>query len=282
MELELYTCPQRFLSRVGAYLLQAEPANSLPLGVMQRLAANGYSPSVPPFMAVGRQDGEVAVVLLMTPPHNLIMATGAATCDLRPERLVGPLLERGLQLPGVIGCPGLIRGFAERWARETGAQTRVQMRQRILAATAVRGPTLPAGGFRQARPADSALAGRWLRQFAREALPGDPTPDYTSVAGRLIASASLWFWEQERPVSMAASTRPTGSCVAINSVFTPRRWRGHGYASACVFNLTQQLLETHSHCVLYTDLDNPTSTGLYTRLGFEPVSDSWVIRFARP
>lgn len=73
---------------------------------------------------------------------------------------------------------------------------------------------------------------------------------------------------------MAASARPTKRAIAVNGVYTPPRWRRHGYATACVAALSEILLRRgFAFCVLYTDLANPTSNGIYTRIGYRPVRD---------
>ena len=62
--------------------------------------------------------------------------------------------------------------------------------------------------------------------------------------------------------------------VRVNFVYTPREYRRRGFASACVADLTQQLLaEGHAFCCLFTDLANPTSNSIYQTIGYRPVCD---------
>ena len=73
---------------------------------------------------------------------------------------------------------------------------------------------------------------------------------------------------------MAAWAGRTGATVRVNSVYTPREHRRHGYASACVASLTQRLLdEGLGFCCLYADLANPTSNKIYQAIGYRPVCD---------
>lgn len=46
--------------------------------------------------------------------------------------------------------------------------------------------------------------------------------------------------------------------------------------------LLTRLLANAAHVVLFTDLANPTSNGLYRRLGYQPVEDRVVLRFEAP
>jgi uncharacterized protein len=63
-------------------------------------------------------------------------------------------------------------------------------------------------------------------------------------------------------------------------VYTPPRHRGKGYATSLVAELTGRLLAAgHRRCMLVTDLANPTSNGIYRRIGYLPVCDSADYRF---
>ncbi len=66
----------------------------------------------------------------------------------------------------------------------------------------------------------------------------------------------------------------TPNGVRIGAVYTPPKYRGRGYATACVAALSQRMLDTGlAFCFLYTDLSNPTSNNIYQRLGYHPVRD---------
>jgi predicted GNAT family acetyltransferase len=65
-------------------------------------------------------------------------------------------------------------------------------------------------------------------------------------------------------------------------VYTPPEHRGHGYGSAVTAAASQIALDRGKRfCFLYTDLANPTSNAIYTRIGYRPVCDSREIAFAR-
>ncbi len=73
---------------------------------------------------------------------------------------------------------------------------------------------------------------------------------------------------------MAARARPTAHGIAVNAVYTPPEWRGRGYATSSVSQLSARLLEEgYEFCVLYTDLANPTSNAIYARIGYRGVRD---------
>jgi predicted GNAT family acetyltransferase len=61
-------------------------------------------------------------------------------------------------------------------------------------------------------------------------------------------------------------------------VWTPPEHRRRGYAAAVTTAATRAILDAGALPVLYTDLANPTSNGVYRRLGYRMVAETaeWV------
>jgi predicted GNAT family acetyltransferase len=79
---------------------------------------------------------------------------------------------------------------------------------------------------------------------------------------------------------MAWLSPPVAGVVRVSGVYTPPERRRRGYASGCVAAISQVALERGAAaCVLYTDLDNPTSNTIYQRIGYRPVVESAIWRF---
>ena len=58
----------------------------------------------------------------------------------------------------------------------------------------------------------------------------------------------------------------------LGPVYTPPEHRGHGYAAAVTAAATQAVLDAGGRGVmLFTDRANPTSRGVYARLGYREV-----------
>ena len=74
---------------------------------------------------------------------------------------------------------------------------------------------------------------------------------------------------------------PSSGVSRIGPVFTPRSERGRGYGSA-VTAAAADLARRGGvdEVVLFADLANQTSNGIYQRIGFEAVGDSVRIDFA--
>jgi predicted GNAT family acetyltransferase len=61
----------------------------------------------------------------------------------------------------------------------------------------------------------------------------------------------------------------TRAGTRIGYVYTPPEARRRGYASALVAEVSQTMLERGcDFCVLYTDMSNPTSNGIYQTIGY--------------
>jgi hypothetical protein len=108
-------------------------------------------------------------------------------------------------------------------------------------------------------------------------------PDESAVAARWdprVERGTVYLWEREGDVvSMAAAVGPTPNGMRVGAVYTPPEHRGHGYASALVAALSQDLLDRgRTFTMLYTDLANPTSNAIYQRIGYVPVSDPLELR----
>jgi predicted GNAT family acetyltransferase len=56
-------------------------------------------------------------------------------------------------------------------------------------------------------------------------------------------------------------------------VYTPERLRRRGYGAAVTAAVVEHLLPRTVAILLYTDAANPTSNGIYERLGFSHVAD---------
>ena len=84
------------------------------------------------------------------------------------------------------------------------------------------------------------------------------------------------MWEDVgQPVSLAGVGRPTAHSMSVGPVFTPVEFRGNGYATSLVAQVSQEILDSgKTMATLYTDLSNPTSNAIYQRIGYRRVGDS--------
>jgi len=257
----------------GRSFLAALPEhNSIILGV---LAERGARHEGGRYWWVCR-DGEVVGFAMQSPPgfRAVVAPAGREVVHV----LVDVMAVDAPDLPGVMAEAATAATFAGRWAEVRAAAVTPVEAQRLHRIHTVRAPVGVPGALRAAEPADRPVLVDWTVAFLRDtgANPFDPG----ALVDRHLAFGRLWLWEVDgEPVSMAAAS-PTAEGVArVAFVYTPPQHRRHGYAAACVARVSERLLGQGADCILHTQLHNPTSNGVYRRLGYEPVAEVLMYRF---
>ena len=219
--------------------------------------------------------GAVVAAAIHTPPFG-------AYLSLAPDEpirvLAAAFHKRGRQLPGVGGFRRPVETFAAEWARRTSAEIQTTMRQWAYTADTVTLPNGVPGRIRRADLGDRPMLAEWVAGFHVDTgLPAEPSADLDDR----IEDGRLFVWlVDDRPVSMAGVTPPAGGVTRVQYVYTPADQRGHGYASACVAAVTAgELAATGPTCMLYTDLTNPTSNGIYQAIGYRLLGEAVQVGF---
>jgi predicted GNAT family acetyltransferase len=90
----------------------------------------------------------------------------------------------------------------------------------------------------------------------------------------------VWENPDGELVGLASGNRMVAGMVRIGPVYTPPEHRGRGIGAAVTGALSQAALDAGAQDVLlFTDLANPTSNGIYQRLGYVPVEDRVSLEF---
>ena len=282
IEIITHNHASELISLSGDYLEQNESENNLPIGLAYRLAEDPYyyGPELPLLLSILEQ-GKVVGVVLMTPPHRIILSRISTEVQIAIVHLIRHLREIGVQIPGVVGPVSEAQAFADCWVRDLcRVSPRIVMRTRVFEAKKVADVPLSPGKFRLARMDDHLRMAQWIVAFSEEI--GEPA-DLESVKKRAeqhIKTEQLYIWDDDAPVSIAAAARPTRNGISVNKVYTPPEHRNKGYATSCVWSLTQKMLtDRYSFCSLYTDLSNPTSNSIYTKIGYVPIGDALAFDF---
>jgi predicted GNAT family acetyltransferase len=214
------------------------------------------------------EDGDVVVGCAMrTPPWHL-----AVSPMDRPaaHALADVLRTADPDLPGIVGP----RDVAQTIADALGVHGKAALTEYVRVLHEYRPPTGIEGASRCATAADLDLVLRWWAAFAEDA--GLPLRDADTLPGQLTAmfdEQRLHLWEvSDEPVAMGghASLVPTpaGVVARIGPVYTPRSLRGRGFGTAITAALVEHLQSRSDLIMLFTDSGNPTSNGIYERLGF--------------
>jgi predicted GNAT family acetyltransferase len=258
--------PARFLAAIEP-LLVADPVRHSVIGSVATSVVEGRSYDAQNWLSVHDGAGSVVGAAVWTPPYPLVVgpmepdaarALGdwAALAATPPTRVTGPV-----EVAPVV-------------ARALGGGT-TRMRERLLVLGELEPPAPVAGRARPATEDDVDLLVTFLTQFGEDALL-PPLPDVReSVLARLPVTR---LWEVDGEVVAMAGRAPvvrtgSGAACRIGPVFTRRDRRGRGYASAVTAAVTAEAQAEADVVLLYTDAANPTSNGVYERLGYRAVAE---------
>jgi len=240
-------------------LIAEDPVRLTVLGsvaqVLEEPSAEGWCLAVP---------GSADIAARSSPVTPVVVVGHWADPDARAE-LVAAL--RGL--PDLAAINGPLPWSAE--IAEQAVPISHRMDQRLFRLDTLVPPTGVPGSTRRAGEGDRPLLLDWYRAFAEEAEAR--SMDLERSVDRMLASGGAWLWIDGEPVSLAVRRVPAEGSARVGPVYTPRAHRGHGYGSAVTAVATQDILDDGAIPVLFTDLANPTSNGIYQRLGYRPVGD---------
>jgi hypothetical protein len=218
----------------------------------------------------------------MTPPHRVTVALTNSYDALRA--IVRDVHDFRPDTPGVSGPAPVSQRFAEMWSELTGRPFHRHIAERVYRLDTVTPPTNVSGQMRRVTDADRDLLTTWIYDFRREAL-GE---DNRALAERTVHNMltlppeyrGTFLWEDPHPVSLVSYGGPTPNSMRLGPVYTPKAFRGRGYASACTAAVSQYLLDSGRKFVtLFTDLGNPTSNKIYMQIGYLAVTDVDVYDF---
>lgn len=271
--------PDRYAGQVLDLLTAQPDANTVPLTVLETLRAGQRFSDTPPLFGWYDAGAAVTGAVSMTPPYGVLIGELPAGSE---DELVAGLRARGATVPDVMGTADAAHRFAGSWTAGTGLRTELAMCQRLYTLDDLRPPEpAPPGGARRAVEADLDVLMEWLVAFHREAEASAATPQ-REIYRRRAELGLVWLWQDERgePVSMAARNITVAGVSRIGPVYTPPSARRHGFGAAVTAACTADALAGDARqVVLFTDQANPTSNGIYQRIGFRPLDDRLILRF---
>ncbi|MFJ6718819.1 GNAT family N-acetyltransferase [Streptomyces sp. NPDC091259] len=272
-----------FTSDFAAFVAAAGPAvasrpveNTSLLTVMDGLERRGptaYGSDTPFFGWWTGADGKVSGGLLCTPPHPLLLGVVPAGA----VAALGAALSARC-LPAPFDGVNVRRCDAAALSRAWSRPARITTENRLYRLAELHAPDpVPTGRARVADEADLPLLVDWVNAFKRQA--GEPGSASEAVLRHRISYGGMLLWDDAgTPVSMAGFFRPISSVCRVGPVYTPPELRGRGYAAGATHAASEAAYAAGAtEVLLFTDLSNRTSNGVYQRLGYTPVEDRVVL-----
>ncbi len=270
LRFELTRDPEQFSQRAEPFLAERLERNVLAT-VLINARSGAYAGGRPLFAAGFDEQDVLRAVAMRTPPWPML---ASEITEVDAGNLLDAWLLQDPELPGVDGQPASARFLAAAWESRRAGRSRCRMRQAIHVLSRVRDPARPAGGeLRVPRADERELMVEWNRAFASDAgVPG--RADASRIVAAQLARGRLRVWFDGSSVAMVAMSPQVAGVVRLGPVYTPPQFRRRGYASSAVAAACHEALAAGAkHCMLFTDLANPTSNKIYAEIGFRRFAD---------
>jgi predicted GNAT family acetyltransferase len=267
---------ERFSEKMGKWLEQSEAENNLILGIISNLLQKPPAERQEHYLLAVEEGTTLLGAAVWTPPYKL-------TVTLMPERAVSALVDHLLAhvpfLPGVGGPKETAARLVENWGQKSPLLPAVDKSLRLYQLKEVTPLPKSPGKMRAATKEDLERLADWHEKFHQE-IKTHEIVDHRKLLEGLIRERRLLVWEDSKIVAMTGFSGNTAHGARLNVVYTPPRYRKKGYASSLTAAASQRLLDSgKKFCVLYADLSNLTSNGIYQKIGYHPVCDWDVYNF---
>jgi predicted GNAT family acetyltransferase len=270
MKLIAHKNAKQFLFATEKFLLNNEVANCVMLGSAIRMRDKPSDKDHGTYFASIEQDGKITAAAMLAPKRPLGLTPMQAA---QIKMLADDLLQRKMLLENITADPQSALNFAQFWSKINSIDYIQEYGLRIYQLQSVYAPLTINGRMRLATAADASLAAEWAEAFDSDVNFGDVQGirDMVLIA---IAENRLYFWDDEKPVSMLLRNAPTPNTERVSVVYTPPEYRGKGYAAAANSALAQIILDSGKrYACLFADVDNPVSNKMYLNIGYEMVCD---------
>jgi RimJ/RimL family protein N-acetyltransferase len=272
------TADHRAFAARAAPWLSEDPVQTNVVATMLATVRDGDALAPGSTWVLIERAGSVLGAGMHTPPYPVYlppMPDGAAAA------VAATFLEAGRQVQGVTGGPATSAEFVEVWCAATGAHAELERAEGVHALGRLVPPSVSTGRPRAATPDDVELCVRWWDAFHAEASPLRPRQEHVAdVVAHRTRLGTLMLWDDgTQPVSLAGWHLPVAGVGRVGPVYTPPWHRRHGYAAGVTAAAGEAVLAAGAEqVILFTDLANPTSNGVYARLGYRRVGDTseWI------
>ena len=270
MELILFDSAPRFYERIKSFLLKHEDENNLFIGIVSRLAEKDASQE-DLFLAAVKENSQIVAAALHIPPRNLIVTRARAGAI---ALLASCLKTLNIAIPGIVGPVRETHEFVKIWKEISDVELAINRTMRIYRLDKVIPPKKVTGSMRLAQLKEMKILRSWFDAFFSEINTGDSSELTHAVLSHALEKGNLYLWYDGGIVSMAGIARSSPNGKSVNLVYTPKEYRGRGYASNLVASLSENIIQAGmKFCTLFADLENPTSNQIYINIGYYPVGD---------
>ena len=284
MKVSLLESASEFLTRTEP-LRASDPFRTNLLGSVAWSVATGTRTYEKFFWwVITDESGKVVGAAMRTAPHGMVLSPMPLDAARELALVVG---IHDTDLPEIAGPSSVVTEFIKLYrgvGTNEGKQPEEVGHELLYALGTLKVPTV-LGSIENAQRDESRRIYAWVTDFGNEAgiLMHNPTESIENGFNR-----NSWrFWRvNDEIVSMAGYASlvetPSGVVGRIGPVYTPPLHRRKGYAGFLTAALSQELINLGASVMLYTDAKNPTSNGVYLRLGYELIDENKRFKFVDP
>lgn len=251
----------------GDWLMQDEVGNNGILSIAKAIGKKKSAFKQNPWLATLLCNNEVKGCVMIIEPDGLVVS------DLPPDSLKDvrqAIDDSGGKFARISGPFLSAGGIAEVWSDNAGFEWAISHEWRAFSLNKVTMPKKKAeGSLRLAKKEEREIISEWGSYYEEE----KPAPvSVTKFLLYKLDEGELYVWDNDGAKTLVAVSGKTKNCARVSAVFTPKEFRGNGYASIAVGEITQGLLDTGKKSVtLLVDKHDPKVMRIYKRLGYERI-----------
>ena len=187
-----------------------------------------------------------------------------------------------INIPGLTGSKELVLALGQYFNRVNHWKYSVEYKELVYKLTEVQVTPSVKGQLKIASIDQLGNLSKWMELFYQEALNQNKGWQSVEITKDKILKEEIFTWQTQSAVTMSCIARPTPNGITINYVYTPLEHRGNGFATKLVAELTKLMLQKgYEFCTLFTDMDNPTSNRIYSKIGYKVIGEFRTIKFAK-
>jgi hypothetical protein len=262
-----------FLFRAEAWLLEREAENNVMLSVAYLIKQGARPFRAPAYLATIEIDDRVVGCAIRPPPDGVYLT------DL-PSAVI-PMVAAQLKslegpVPEVTGPLASASEFARHWRAERWV---VHSRLQRYTLEVVVPPRSPArGSLRTGNEADLPMLDEWAADYRSEV---GSKVDAAAFFRTMVERGLLHLWDDGGPRCVVTASGLTPNGARISAAYTPKAYRGNGYAASAVAAVSQSVLDGGKRfCVIVADADDPIPNAIYRNLGYAPNGEAVLIHFS--
>jgi len=270
-----------FLSMAEGSLNEEEVSNNTILSIAKQAGFQGSLLRPPFWFGLARStSGRFGAAVHALPDGAVLTDMDSELC----EDLMSTLVHEGITPKRIYGPP-LVAQIAANTVSSLSEQSFCPQRYWVAYTTSspVVQPSTAPGNLRLASNEDSSIVRDFGDQYSEEKTSLVAASDYFL---HKLSQRDLYLWTDPTPgnvKTLIALSGRTENVVRIAGVFTPQKYRGHGYASAAIREVTnRELGQGYQSVTLMVEYTDDDAIHIYEKLGFRHHGSSVEMILERP